>query len=144
MNRRAHTSRGPMPSLSSFLLVRMTPNFPKTRLFPNNFLPPSLLSCRHIKTSCCSSWEKTYTGVHVHVMCVMFAPSCLNGRELQVGTVTAEDFMDDGTPIRLAVTIDRASRSARFDFTGTVRGYLTPHPPLNWELLVVLCKVFLF
>ncbi|CAN0477237.1 unnamed protein product, partial [Laminaria digitata] len=37
----------------------------------------------------------------------------------QVGTVSAEDFMDDGTPIRLAVTIDRSSRSAMFDFGGT-------------------------
>lgn len=34
--------------------------------------------------------------------------------------MSAEDFMDDGTPIRLAVTIDRSSRSATFDFGGTV------------------------
>lgn len=39
----------------------------------------------------------------------------------QVGQVTAEDFMDDGTPIRLTVTIDRPARSAIFDFEGTVR-----------------------
>lgn len=38
----------------------------------------------------------------------------------QVGTVSAEDFMDDGTPIRLAVTVDRTTRSALFDFEGTV------------------------
>ena len=31
----------------------------------------------------------------------------------------AEDFMDDGTPICLTMTIDRASRSAVLDFTGT-------------------------
>ena len=36
-----------------------------------------------------------------------------------VGTVTAEDAMDDGSPIVLAVTIDRAAGSAVFDFTGT-------------------------
>ena len=45
-------------------------------------------------------------------LCVVYA--------VQVGTVSAEDFMDDGTPIRLAVTIDRSSRSATFDFGGTV------------------------
>ena len=35
------------------------------------------------------------------------------------GTVEAEDCMDDGTPIRLAVTIDCVQRSAHFDFSGT-------------------------
>lgn len=34
--------------------------------------------------------------------------------------MNAEDFMDDGTPIRLAVTVDRITRSALFDFEGTV------------------------
>lgn len=36
-----------------------------------------------------------------------------------VGTVRAVDFMDDGTPIALAITVDRGRRCARFDFTGT-------------------------
>ena len=36
-----------------------------------------------------------------------------------VGSVHARDYMDDGTPIELTVTIDRNSRSAVFDFTGT-------------------------
>jgi 5-oxoprolinase (ATP-hydrolysing) len=36
-----------------------------------------------------------------------------------VGTVTAADAMDDGSPIALAVTIDREAGSATFDFTGT-------------------------
>lgn len=31
----------------------------------------------------------------------------------------SEDYMDDGTPIRLAVDIDEDSGSATFDFTGT-------------------------
>lgn len=31
----------------------------------------------------------------------------------------SEDAMDDGTPIRLAVTIDRRDGSAVFDFEGT-------------------------
>ena len=33
--------------------------------------------------------------------------------------IRAEDRMDDGTPIRLEVTIDKATSSAVFDFTGT-------------------------
>jgi N-methylhydantoinase B/oxoprolinase/acetone carboxylase alpha subunit len=37
----------------------------------------------------------------------------------EVGSVTAEDFLDDGTRIALAVTIDRGTRSATFDFSGT-------------------------
>jgi len=36
----------------------------------------------------------------------------------EVGTVVAEDQMDDGTPIRLAVTINRRDGSAVFDFAG--------------------------
>jgi hypothetical protein len=36
-----------------------------------------------------------------------------------VGTVRAKDCMDDGTPIQLAVTIDRTTGSAVFDFEGT-------------------------
>jgi 5-oxoprolinase (ATP-hydrolysing) len=37
----------------------------------------------------------------------------------EVGVVFAEDKMDDGSSIKLAVTIDRKSKSAIFDFTGT-------------------------
>ncbi|KXZ56217.1 hypothetical protein GPECTOR_1g189 [Gonium pectorale] len=37
----------------------------------------------------------------------------------EVGTVTARDQMDDGSPICLAVTIDRRDGSATFDFAGT-------------------------
>lgn len=36
----------------------------------------------------------------------------------EVGTVQAEDAMDDGTPVCLAVTIDRSDGSAIFDFAG--------------------------
>ena len=36
-----------------------------------------------------------------------------------VGTVRAKDYMDDGTAIQLAVTIDRSTGSALFDFEGT-------------------------
>ena len=37
----------------------------------------------------------------------------------EIGTVTAVDFMDDGTPIALAITINRKTRTAMFDFSGT-------------------------
>lgn len=36
-----------------------------------------------------------------------------------VGTVQAEDFLDDGTPIRLCIEINRRDGSAVFDFSGT-------------------------
>lgn len=36
-----------------------------------------------------------------------------------IGTVHGEDQMDDGTPIKLAVTIDRTKGTASFDFSGT-------------------------
>ena len=39
----------------------------------------------------------------------------------EVDTVSAEEHMDDGTPIRLAVTIDRADGSALLDFEGMLR-----------------------
>jgi N-methylhydantoinase A/oxoprolinase/acetone carboxylase beta subunit/N-methylhydantoinase B/oxoprolinase/acetone carboxylase alpha subunit len=35
------------------------------------------------------------------------------------GQVHAEDFLDDGTPIRLSIEIDRAQGSAVFDFSGS-------------------------
>eukprot|EP00002_Diphylleia_rotans_P021998 TRINITY_DN4298_c0_g1_i3.p1 TRINITY_DN4298_c0_g1~~TRINITY_DN4298_c0_g1_i3.p1 ORF type:complete len:1178 (+),score=228.16 TRINITY_DN4298_c0_g1_i3:265-3798(+) len=37
----------------------------------------------------------------------------------EIGSLGAEDFMDDGTPIKLKVTIDRKDGSATFDFAGT-------------------------
>lgn len=33
--------------------------------------------------------------------------------------ISAVDYMDDGTPIKLKVTINRENGSAVFDFTGT-------------------------
>ncbi len=53
----------------------------------------------------------------VRAMLVRFAERA--GLPPAGGRVTAEDFMDDGTPIRLALTIDTAARSAVFDFSGT-------------------------
>ena len=58
-----------------------------------------------------------------------------------VGTVKAEDFMDDGTPIRLAVTIDREQGAAVFDFAGTgpeLYGNLNA-PPAVTASAVIYC-----
>lgn len=41
----------------------------------------------------------------------------------EVGSVEAEDKMDDGTPIKLTVTVDRRRGSALFDFEGTGGGF---------------------
>ena len=38
----------------------------------------------------------------------------------EVDTVWAEEQMDDGTPIRLAVTIDRKAGSALIEFEGVL------------------------
>lgn len=53
----------------------------------------------------------------VRAMLVRFAARA--GLPPSGGTVHAEDRMDDGTRIRLALTIDSAARSAVFDFSGT-------------------------
>ena len=58
-----------------------------------------------------------------------------------IGTVTAEDFMDDGTPICLAVTIDRTQGSAVFNFEGTgpeLYGNLNA-PPAVTASAVIYC-----
>ena len=36
-----------------------------------------------------------------------------------VDTLRAQDYLDDGTPINLAITIDREKATAKFDFAGT-------------------------
>jgi 5-oxoprolinase (ATP-hydrolysing) len=46
------------------------------------------------------------------------------GLAAPVGSVSAEDFMDDGTRIALRVTIDQRDGSAIFDFDGTGPGAL--------------------
>ena len=37
----------------------------------------------------------------------------------EIDTIFEEDYMDDGSPIKLALTIDRKERSAIFNFDGT-------------------------
>ncbi len=59
----------------------------------------------------------------------------------EVGTAFAEDFLDDGTPIRLAVTIDRRTGGAVFDFSGTgpeIFGNLNA-PPAVTASAVIYC-----
>ncbi|KIY97612.1 5-oxoprolinase (ATP-hydrolysing) [Monoraphidium neglectum] len=57
----------------------------------------------------------------------------------EVGTVSAEDQMDDGSPICLAVTIDRGDGSATFDFTGTgpeVYGNCNAPPAVAYSAII--------
>jgi 5-oxoprolinase (ATP-hydrolysing) len=57
----------------------------------------------------------------------------------EVDTVRSEDRMDDGTPIRLAVTIDRRNRSATFDFEGTgpqVFGNTNAPPAVTYSAVI--------
>jgi N-methylhydantoinase B/oxoprolinase/acetone carboxylase alpha subunit len=56
-------------------------------------------------------------------------------------TVRAEDFLDDGTPIALAVHIDRRAGTAVFDFAGTgpeIYGNLNA-PPAVTASAVIYC-----
>ena len=59
----------------------------------------------------------------------------------EVDTVTAEDFLDDGTPIVLNITINRKLGTALFDFTGTgpeIYGNLNA-PPAVTASAVIYC-----
>lgn len=53
----------------------------------------------------------------------------------QGSPLCAIDYMDDGTPIQLKVTIDAADGSALFDFTGT-----GPEVYGNWNAPVAICN----
>jgi 5-oxoprolinase (ATP-hydrolysing) len=55
-----------------------------------------------------------------------------------VDSVSAEDFLDDGSPIRLKITIDREAGSAVFDFSGTGREM---HGNLNAPIAVTSSAV---
>ncbi|CAM9925903.1 unnamed protein product, partial [Heterosigma akashiwo] len=64
----------------------------------------------------------------------------------EVGTVSAEDFLDDGTPIRLAITIDRRDGSAKFDFEGTgpeVYGNLNAPPSVTMSAVIYCLRCLL-
>ncbi|DBA91131.1 hypothetical protein WJX77_000744 [Trebouxia sp. C0004] len=57
----------------------------------------------------------------------------------EIDTVSAEEHMDDGTPIRLAVTIDRKEGSALLDFEGTgpeVFGNTNAPPAVTYSAII--------
>ena len=59
----------------------------------------------------------------------------------EVGHVSAVDYMDDGTPIALKITIDRIKGSATFNFEGTgpeLYGNLNA-PPAVTSSAVIYC-----
>ena len=59
----------------------------------------------------------------------------------EIGSVSAEDFLDDGTPICLKITINRKDGSAVFDFDGTgheIFGNLNA-PPAVTASAVIYC-----
>jgi 5-oxoprolinase (ATP-hydrolysing) len=49
----------------------------------------------------------------------MLCEFSLKNNMKEVLVIEEEEFMDDGTRIKLKLTIDRLNRSALFDFTGT-------------------------
>lgn len=64
----------------------------------------------------------------------------------EVDTVSAEDFLDDGTPIRLAITIDRKHGSAVFDFAGTgpeIYGNLNAPPAVTASAIIYCLRCLL-
>lgn len=64
----------------------------------------------------------------------------------EVGSVYAEDFMDDGTKIALTITIDRRSDEATFDFTGTgpeVYGNVNTPPAVTYSAIIYCLRCLL-
>jgi 5-oxoprolinase (ATP-hydrolysing) len=67
--------------------------------------------------------------------------------QLQViDTVSAEDYLDDGTCIQLAITINRQEGSACFDFTGTgheIYGNLNAPPAVTASAIIYCLRCLL-
>jgi 5-oxoprolinase (ATP-hydrolysing) len=64
----------------------------------------------------------------------------------EIDVAVAEDFLDDGTPIRLSVTIDRPNGSAVFDFSGTGReiyGNLNAPPAVTASAIIYCLRCLL-
>ncbi|RHY65952.1 hypothetical protein DYB34_006930 [Aphanomyces astaci] len=64
----------------------------------------------------------------------------------EVGSVSAEDFMDDGTRLALKITIDRRTDSAIFDFTGTgaeVYGNINAPPAVTYSAIIYCLRCLL-
>ena len=63
----------------------------------------------------------------------------------EIDTVSGEEHMDDGTPIRLAVTIDRKEGSALLDFEGVLsmpRIPCVPRAPCSYSVFLLFLLVF--
>jgi 5-oxoprolinase (ATP-hydrolysing) len=79
----------------------------------------------------------------VRVMLRQFSEAC---RLPEVGTVSAEDFLDDGTRIALSITIDRRAGSAVFDFAGTgeeIFGNLNAPPAVTASAIIYCLRCLL-
>ena len=64
----------------------------------------------------------------------------------EVGSVSACDYMDDGTRIQLQITIDRKDGSAVFDFTGTgpqVYGNINAPPAVTYSAIIYCLRCLL-
>jgi 5-oxoprolinase (ATP-hydrolysing) len=64
----------------------------------------------------------------------------------EVDSITAEDFLDDGTLIKLTVQIDRVAGSALFDFTGTgpeIYGNLNAPPAVTASAIIYCLRCLL-
>ena len=64
----------------------------------------------------------------------------------EIGTASAIDYLDDGTPISLSITINRIEGSAIFDFEGTgpeIFGNLNAPPAVTASAIIYCLRCFL-
>ena len=76
----------------------------------------------------------------------MLTQFSLNQGLPEVGSVYAEDFLDDGTPICLSITVDRTNGSAVFDFKGTgpeIYGNLNAPPAVTASAIIYCLRCLL-
>jgi N-methylhydantoinase B/oxoprolinase/acetone carboxylase alpha subunit len=66
-----------------------------------------------------TAWVGHWAAAEEAVRCMLVRFAARAGLPAAGGTVHAEDRMDDGTCIKLALSIDAAARTAVFDFGGT-------------------------
>ncbi len=93
-----------------------------------------VMSANHCGVSVCSElWLVTQANAEQAVRQLLRDFSQEQGLK-EIDTVSGEEHMDDGTPIRLAVTIDRKEGSALLDFEGAL---MTPHTPCMLRALLL-------
>lgn len=64
----------------------------------------------------------------------------------EIDQVTAEDFLDDGTKIKLTIEINRQTGGAIFDFTGTgheIYGNLNAPPAVTASAIIYCLRCLL-